>query len=301
MHTPYAEVQRTRRKPRVAVWHARPMPPGETVELAVPGSTLRVDRWPAAAPTVVMLHSGVTDRRSWYAVADSLDGAADVIAYDRRGYGTTEVGELEFRHVDDLLEVIKQQATGPVFLVGNSMGGLLALDFTLAHPDLVAGLLLLAPAISGAPEPTDVDAASMILDERAERAWADDDKAEAIRLEIWMWLDGPTGAEGRVTGPPRRLAEDMFRQIVTQDADDHAGDAGVDAWSQLETIGVPTIVGCGELDVPFFVDRSRLMADRFPHGRFVLLPGVAHLPGLEQPETVAALVSEMLSGAQAGA
>jgi pimeloyl-ACP methyl ester carboxylesterase len=275
------------------------MPAQETPDVTVPGSTLRVDRWPAPAQTVVMLHSGVTDRRSWYAVADSLEGSVDVIAYDRRGYGGSEVGELDFRHLDDLLEVVDQLATGPVFLVGNSMGGGLAVDFALTHPDRVSGLLLLAPFVSGTPEPTDVDSASLILDERIERAWADDDKTEAIRLETWMWLDGPTGAEGRVTGAPRRLAEDMSRRIVGHDADEHAGDAGLDAWSQLETIVTPTIVGCGDLDVPFFIDRSRLLAERLPNARFMLLPGVAHLPGLEQPETVAALVTEMLTEADA--
>jgi pimeloyl-ACP methyl ester carboxylesterase len=104
-----------------------------------------------------------------------------------------------------------------------------------------------------------------------------------------------------VTGAPRRLAEDMSRRIVTHDADEHAGDAGLDAWSQLETIDIPTVVGCGDLDVPFFIDRSRLLAERLPQGRFVLLPGVAHLPGLEKPETVAALVTEMLADVQADA
>jgi pimeloyl-ACP methyl ester carboxylesterase len=273
----------------------------ETTDVTVPGSTLRVDRWPAPAQTVVMLHSGVTDRRSWYAVADSLEDSADVIAYDRRGYGGSEVGELDFRHLDDLLEVVDRLATGPVFLVGNSMGGGLAVDFALTYPDRVSGLLLIAPFVSGTPEPTDVDSASLVLDERIERAWADDDKTEAIRLETWMWLDGPTGAEGRVTGAPRRLAEDMSRRIVAHDADEHAGDAGLDAWSQLETIDIPTVVGCGDLDVPFFIDRSRMLAERLPQGRFVLLPGVAHLPGLEQPETVAALVTEMLADVQADA
>jgi pimeloyl-ACP methyl ester carboxylesterase len=273
----------------------------ETTDVTVPGSTLRVDRWPAPAQTVVMLHSGVTDRRSWYAVADSLEDSADVIAYDRRGYGGSEVGELDFRHLDDLLEVVDRLATGPVFLVGNSMGGGLAVDFALTYPDRVSGLLLIAPFVSGTPEPTDVDSASLVLDERIERAWADDDKTEAIRLETWMWLDGPTGAEGRVTGAPRRLAEDMSRRIVAHDADEHAGDAGLDAWSQLETIDIPTVVGCGDLDVPFFIDRSRLLAERLPQGRFVLLPGVAHLPGLEKPETVAALVTEMLADVQADA
>jgi pimeloyl-ACP methyl ester carboxylesterase len=277
------------------------VPAEQTVDLAVPGTTLRVDRWPAGAPTVVMLHSGVTDRRSWYDVADALAGSADVIAYDRRGYGGSEVGEADFRHLDDLLAVVDRLANGPVHLVGNSMGGGLAVDFALTHPDRVRGMLLIAPFVSGTPEPTDVDSASLVLDERIDRAWADDDKTEAIRLETWMWLDGPTGAEGRVTGAPRRLAEEMSRRIVAHDADEHAGDAGLDAWSQLESIDIPTVVGCGDLDVPFFIDRARLLAERLPRGRFVLMPGVAHLPGLEQPDTVAALVAELLGGAAADA
>jgi pimeloyl-ACP methyl ester carboxylesterase len=277
------------------------MPATETVDLPVPGSTLRVDRWPAAAPTVVMLHSGVTDRRSWYAVADALEDVADVIAYDRRGFASTDVGELEFRHVDDLATVIDRLTTGPVALVGNSMGGRIALDFALSYPDLVTGLLLLAPAVSGAPEPANLDAATLVLDERLDRAWADQDKTEVVRLETWLWLDGPTGAEGRVSGPVRRLAEDMNRVIVGRDEDEGAGDAGLDAWSRLEEIKVPAVVGCGDLDVPFLVDQSRRLAERLPSARFELLPGVAHLPGLEQPESVAALVTGMLSELQADA
>jgi pimeloyl-ACP methyl ester carboxylesterase len=209
------------------------------------------------------------------------------------------VGELDFRNLDDLLTVLDRLATGPVVLVGNSMGGGLAVDFAVTHPDRVSGLLLLAPFVSGMPEPTDVDSASLVLDERIERAWADDDKTEAIRLETWMWLDGPTGAEGRVTGAPRRLAEEMSRRIVAYGADEHAGDAGLDSWSQIEQIDIPTIVGCGDLDVPFMIDRSRGLAERLPQGRFVLLPGVAHLPGLEQPELVADLVRQLLGAVNA--
>jgi pimeloyl-ACP methyl ester carboxylesterase len=288
-------VQRMRKNRRVAIWDARRMSDRETTDITVPGSTLRADRWPAPAPTVVMLHSGVTDRRSWYAVAEALGDAADVIAYDRRGYGATEVGDVDFRHIEDLRTVIDRLTTGPVVLVGNSMGGSVALDFALSHPDLVAGLLLLAPAVSGAPRPTEIDAATLVLDQRLDRAWDDEDKFEVVRLEAWLWLDGPTGAEGRVSGPARRLAEDMNRVIVSRDEDESAGDAGLDAWSRLEEIDVAAVVGCGDLDVPYLVDQSRRLAERLPQGRFELLPGVAHLPGLEQPETVAALVTGMLA------
>jgi pimeloyl-ACP methyl ester carboxylesterase len=48
-------------------------------------------------------------------------------------------------------------AAGPCWLVGSSQGGKIALDFTLLLPDRVAGLVLLAPAVSGAPDPEQAD------------------------------------------------------------------------------------------------------------------------------------------------
>ena len=126
------------------------MPSEEDIDVEVPGAVLHAERWPAPAQTVVMLHSGVTDSRSWYAVADALESAADVIVYDRRGLRgqpTRRVRRLS--HLHDLQHVLDRLATGPVILVGNSAGGGLALDLALTAPEQVAGLLLLAPAVSG--------------------------------------------------------------------------------------------------------------------------------------------------------
>jgi pimeloyl-ACP methyl ester carboxylesterase len=58
-------------------------------------------------------------------------------------------------------------------------------------------------------------------------------------------------------------------------------------------------VACGDLDVPFLLDRSKQLAEQLPNARFVLLPGMAHLPSLEQPEAVAALVADMLTAVDA--
>jgi pimeloyl-ACP methyl ester carboxylesterase len=270
------------------------MPTPETVDIAVPGSTLRADRWPAAAPTVVMLHSGVTDRRSWYAVADALEDVADVIAYDRRGYGTTDVGELDFRHVDDLRMVIDRLTTGPVVLVGNSMGGRIALDFALSHPELVTGLILLAPAVSGAPEPTELDAATLVLDERLDRAWADEDKTEVVRLETWLWLDGPAQPEGRVFDKTRALVLEMNAIALRSGMPEGAGKSDVDAWSRLAQVRVPVTVGCGDLDAPFLVERCKELVRRLPKATHRTIDGVAHLSELERPATVCALLDDLL-------
>ena len=107
------------------------------------------DHLTADGPHVALLHAGVADRRVWRDVAPELHAlGADVLALDRRGFGETPAGDGDFRHVDDLLEMLD----GPTWLVGNSMGGALALDAALVAPEQVAGLVLIATAVSGAPE-----------------------------------------------------------------------------------------------------------------------------------------------------
>jgi pimeloyl-ACP methyl ester carboxylesterase len=242
---------------------------------------------------VVFLHAGVADQRCWYDVIGALGGRVDAVTYDRRGFGRTTVGDGEFRHVDDLAAVIDAVGGGPAVLVGNSMGGELALDFALVAPERVLAMLLIAPAVSGAPELDTIDPATMVLANRLERAEADGDKDQLARLESWLWLDGPGEAEGRVSGAARRLAEEMSRQVVAHGAPENSGSSGLDAWSQLEKIQTPTLVVAGELDVPLLIDRSRQLSDALPDSAFRLLTGTAHLPSLDQPEAVARLVEEV--------
>jgi pimeloyl-ACP methyl ester carboxylesterase len=119
----------------------------ERVVNTTDGGRLAVTRWQAEGPTVVLLHAGVTDQRSWTAVAGALaHEQVDIVAYDRRGFGASPAAETTsaFTHVADLMEVLDQ-----VVLVGNSMGGALALDAALLHPDRVTGVVLIGAAVSG--------------------------------------------------------------------------------------------------------------------------------------------------------
>ena len=187
------------------------------------GSSLVGERWAGGAPVVVLLHPGVADRRCWTAVAEGLAGAVTVVTYDRRGFGQSPPAEGAFSHVDDLLAVLDGVAAESAWLVGNSIGGGLALDTALAAPERVAGLVLIAPAVSGAPEP-DLDAEIEPFEEALTRALAAGDIDEINRLEMWLWLDGPAGPEGRVTGDIRTLALAMNKLILLYDVDEEAGD-----------------------------------------------------------------------------
>jgi pimeloyl-ACP methyl ester carboxylesterase len=268
--------------------------PSETFTVDRGTATLAAERWPGEGQPVVLLHAGVADRRSWHKVADALQPRTSVVAYDMRGYGETTAATYGFTHLDDLRAVLDQVATGPVWLVGSSMGGELAIDAALSDPGRIAGLVLLAPAVSGAPEPMEIDPSTKRLVDLWEAAQTSGDLDEVNRIETWLWLDGPSAPEGRVSGPARTLALQMNKVALTNEIPEESGKSGLAAWSRLEEIAMPVTVACGDLDVPFVVSRSRELSDWLADSQHHVLPGMAHLPYLEDPAMIAELISSSL-------
>ena len=209
----------------------------------------------------------------------------DVVAYDRRGFGEVPPATEPFRHVDDLLAVLDAVSPdAPAWLVGSSMGGGVALDAAVEAPDRVAGLVLIAPAVSGDPEPDEEAyiAATGGLAEAIDTAWTAGDIEACNRLEVRLWLDGPAEPEGRVSGPPRELALEMNRIVIANEQESEVdGASGLDAAGRLHEVTVPALVACGDLDVPLKLQRSAELADALPRGTYRSLPGRAHLPYLE--------------------
>lgn len=276
----------------------------ERIAIPADGVELAAERWASGredAPVAVLLHAGVCDRRSWHGVAPLLAGAGiDVVAYDRRGFGETPFTGGGPRHLDDLRAVLDAVAPDRrAWLVGSSMGGALAIDLALADHDRVAGLVLIAPAVSGAPEP---DVSELGEDVRRiasaiEDADNEDDLDRINRLEVLLWLDGPAGPEGRVDGPVRDLAAAMNAIALRSGAADEDEDAGGHAWYHLAGVRVPVTLAWGDRDVPFVVERCRDLAVKLPDVRSThVFAGAAHLPYLERPDEVARMIAAAVRG-----
>jgi len=251
--------------------------------------TLAADRSGAGEPVTVLLHAGVCDRRSYRAMIEQLDTPGAKVAYDRRGFGETPPSAGGFAHVDDLRALVGTVANGPVWLVGSSIGGAVALDLALTSPELVAGLVLFAPAVSGAPEDAELDPDTRRHVRDLEEAFERGDLDEVNRIEVRVWLDGPGEPEGRVGGAARELARAM-NAIVLANGDENVGGSGLDTWARVEDIDVPATVAYGSLDLPALGERCEELGRRMPRARLVCLDGVAHLPYLEDPATAAGVV-----------
>jgi pimeloyl-ACP methyl ester carboxylesterase len=242
---------------------------------------------------LVFLHAGVADRRMWRAELSAFASTHHAIAYDRRGFGETHGAVQPFSHVEDLGAVLAALGEREAVLVGCSQGGRVALDFTLAHPERVRGLVLVAPAVSGAPAPGAPSPAVAQLYARIEEAEARGDFAQLNALEAQLWLDGPEAPEGRVGGAARALFLDMNGAALRAPSPGEPREPPP-AWPRLGELRVPTRVVHGDRDLAHLQERCARLARAIPRADLRVLQGCAHLPNLEQPRVFEALVRELL-------
>ena len=250
---------------------------------------LAVTRWgDVGAPGVLALHPGVGDRRIWERCAPvwAERAGVQVITYDRRGFGDTTYRAEAHDDLDDLLAVMDDAGLATAVLVGNSMGGGLALDCTIANPNRVDGLVLIGALPSGAPEDRWVtDPAEAAVEEDYRAADASGDTTELNRIEARYWLDGARQPEGRVTGEARELFLDMNGRALAAAPVGEAAERPP-AWPHLGEVDVPTLLLLGEHDEVGMAAIAPLVVEAMPAARLQIVPGAAHCPQLDAPDAI---------------
>jgi pimeloyl-ACP methyl ester carboxylesterase len=263
------------------------------MEVTSGSATLAAEEHGAGEPTVLLIHAGVTDQRSWAGLVRELPDVR-CLSYDARGYGrTTYQREDGWSDVDDAIAVLDAYDVPSAVVVACSMGGRAALDLTIEHPDRVRALALIAPAISGAPE-LQLEPGLEGLEELFDQAEQDEDLEVLNQLEAQVWLDGPFCPEGRVGGEPRELFLEMNR-VALSAPDPGEQRQDTDAWERAGEIAVPTLVMVGEHDLAHMKANAAHLAETIPGARLVDLPGVAHLPHLEGDERTLREIAEFVA------
>lgn len=99
-------------------------------------------------PRAVFLHGFAGDLRTWDGVWKETGDALPALRYDLRGFGqSARPDQLPFSHTEDLLAILDAEELVSVDLVGVSMGGSIALNFALDHPQRVRSLVLVSPGL----------------------------------------------------------------------------------------------------------------------------------------------------------
>jgi pimeloyl-ACP methyl ester carboxylesterase len=198
-----------------------------------------------------------------------------------RGFGRSEMVEGPYAHHLDLLALLDALGVERAHLVGCSIGGRTAVDFTLEYPGRVRSLVLVGSAIGGAEIWGDPP------DQWEELVSADNagDLGRVSELEVQIWVDGPTRSPDLVNPGVRDLVREM-NLIALRNEASGLGDEGPlepPSIDRLDEIRVPTLVIVGELDRPETVARAETLERSIPGARRIAMPGVAHVPNMERP------------------
>ncbi|WP_329494905.1 alpha/beta fold hydrolase [Kitasatospora herbaricolor] len=240
-------------------------------------------------PPVVLVHAGIADHRMWDAVVPALAERYSVVRYDLRGFGESPVPSGEFGETDDLLRLLDHLGHERVHLVGASWGGRVSVGFTLAHPERVRSLGLLA-----APWPGyDWSADMFAYDEAETKALAAGDLDVAVQVNLDMWLRGATRTWEEIDPElTERLRGPVRTALANQEAVGELS-RGVTG-NEVAAIAVPTLVGVGLRDNTDFRAIARRYAGEIPGAELVEFPDAAHLIALESPAELTAALRPFL-------
>jgi pimeloyl-ACP methyl ester carboxylesterase len=231
-------------------------------------------------PVLLIMGLGLSGG-GWWRTVPVLARRLRVITFDHRGVGRSESPTPAFTTeamADDAVSVLDALDLESVHVYGFSLGGMVAQQLALRHPDRVRSLVL------GATQPG------------GPRAAAPDDEVVAF-VRRRLQLDGPEGAWAAVPfnyGPrclaehEDRIAEDIERRLQSpfnpQAYRAHLYAAAIhNCYGRLDRVRVPTLVVHGRHDRMVPVANAPLIAERIPGARLQILPDCGHLYPTEEP------------------
>ncbi|WP_371347990.1 alpha/beta fold hydrolase [Ancylobacter sp. IITR112] len=248
---------------------------------------IRVDG-PAHLPWLVLSNSLAADMSMWDDQMPALTRSHRVLRYDSRGHGrsTAPAGPYSFDHlVGDLLAAMDAVGAARADLLGLSMGGMTALGVGLAYPERV-GRLICAAARADAPLPFVAG-----WDQRI--AAVESGGMSALlggTLERWFT---PALREARPETVDRAA-----RMILATAPTGYIGCAQalkrLDYLRHLPAMRPSVLFIAGEVDMAAPVAAMQEMAQATPEGTLTVLPDVAHLCNMEDPDGFTAAVAEFL-------
>ena len=248
-----------------------------------------------SGPPIVLVHSGVADRRMWDPHWDALRAGHRVVRYDARGYGESLPPIGSWSQHGDLLAVLDELAIGRAHLIGESMGAGIVVEAALARPEAVASLVLAAPggALLGSPS----DDLQAVWRQEVAALDAGDIEA-AVEVNLRAWVDGPSRPPEAVDPGLRAFVATMQRdafELPEWDPDDAPEtELSPPAAARLAEIDCWTLVVVGEADQPAVVEVATDLAARVRGSRLVSWPDVAHMVSLERPADFRRLVLDFV-------
>ncbi|MFJ6076491.1 alpha/beta fold hydrolase [Streptomyces sp. NPDC093065] len=248
----------------------------------------------ADGPVVMLAHGFGCDQNLWRLVTPTLEHNFTVVLFDHVGSGKSDLSVWDPEryssldgYVDDILELHRELALGPVTFVGHSVSAMMGVLAAAREPEAFTGLVLLAPSPCFVDDPD--------TGYRGGFSAGDiEDLLDSLDANYLGW----SGAMAPVImGNPERpeLGEELTNSFCRTDPDIARVFARVtflsDNRADLSRVGVPTLVAQCSSDAIAPLEVGAFVHAQIPGSRLVTLNATGHCPQLSAPQETAAVIA----------
>jgi 3-oxoadipate enol-lactonase len=235
---------------------------------------------------LLFINSLGTDLRLWDGILPHFAGRSRVIRYDKRGHGLSDCPPAPYSirdHAADLLGLLDWLDVPLANVAGISVGGMIALDFAATWPERVNALVL---CDTGAR----IGTAEM---------W--NERINTLRERGIAYLAGAILSRWFAPGFAQHSAaayRGYYNMLTRTPIEGYIGTCeairDADLTLSAQSIRASTLVLCGAEDMATPPDLARGLVSLIPNASYAEIPGAAHLPCIEQPDVMAALLQRLL-------
>ena len=239
---------------------------------------------------IVFLHPWSTNRYIWANQLTAFARNHQCVVMDHRGHGMSDKPEAGYaigEMAADVVAVLDELGIEKAVLVGNSIGGMIAMQTNLDAPDrVIANLILSSGTNIGADTPPEVAEAmqkdwrgvfSMLLES------AISEESKKAKPEISTFMDGCF-----------RVDENFTEAVFFASLMDPNGVFSWNITDRLKEITKPTLIIAGRQDGATTPEQNQLLADNIPNAEIKIFDHVAHFCQLEDPKLFNAELTEFL-------
>lgn len=266
--------------------------------LTIRGNATHVARYGnEQLPTIVMLHGFTGSTTTWREIIEPLSADYHLVTVDLVGHGKTAVpGTVERysmeQHIADLREVLHQLEIVQPILLGYSMGGRVALGYTVTYPEDVACLILesSSPGLRTAEERSARRTSDAKLADRLEH--------EGIKKFVDFWQDIPLFHSQKKLSATQQQAirNERLNQRPEGLANSLRGlgtGSQPSYWQELSQLTLPVLLLTGSEDVKF-EEIAQDMMQNLPNARHETIIDAGHAIHVEKPQQFATMIKSYL-------
>jgi 3-oxoadipate enol-lactonase len=248
----------------------------------------------AGAPVLLVMGLGMTATGWWRTVPVLAAGGLRVLTFDNRGVGRSDRPHGPYtvaQMADDAAAVLDAAGIDRAHVYGISLGGMIAQELTLRHPDRVDRLVLGATTAGGTSAVPADDETLAFFQRRAQ-----------MPAEEAVWASVPYNYAARTRAEHAdRIAQDIRERLrfpiePEPYAAQLAAALGHDAGDRLDQIAAQTLVVHGEEDRMVPVANARLLAERIPGAQLRVFADSAHIYFTDEPVADRLVASFLTSG-----